>query len=840
MDSIDYSICEQEPIHIPGFIQPHGLALSYSYTDRNITGISTNFPNAQQLLGTSLDDLFSSSFIDRIVQSELSNHTLIHTQIIDFLGDRLYDFIQSPSGNERIIELIDTAKVNPFDLSRFPLGNITERILKPLTILGMCDAMASEIRSISGYDRVMMYQFDPDYNGAVIAESKNEDVSSYLGLNYPASDIPAQARELYRKKLLRSIVDIDYTPVDFLRLGEHDPLDMTYSHLRSVSPVHIEYLRNMGVQSTMTLSILIDGKLWGLIACHHRQHYQLSLNHLEFIENLGKIFSSLLKTRIDAEAQNQRVRLHSTLETIVSGLRNDAGRFSLINLLANNTRQFRFLFPSDGFALYIGETLLSDDDSLSEKLKRLILTIVPSMNRKRFSTSKLSTLFPNLADDLLTECSGVIAFEVTMAIPTYWIWFRREKAKTLTWSGNPYEKATLNVQGGISPRKSFAAFKETVRYQSDPWSEEEENFSTHFTSTLEDFFAGFESTTKLVMQQQIIRRLEDEKIEHHKQLLESLVDLIEQRDAYTAGHTRRVALYSDLIAKELNISEIERSKLYEASILHDIGKVVVPDSILLKPGRLNSHEYDLIKSHLETGYQLLQRIDYYRPLAEIIRYHHEKYDGSGYPSGMKGESVPLLSHIMIVADAIDAMTTNRIYQPRRSMEEALKEVEAYNGIWYHPEVVEAALRALQTHEGDSLSHQIPLTPLEKARFSYYFKDQLTDTYNEMYLKTVLFGNSEHEADPYYIFIEIKGMSLFNQNNGWHAGDNLIQSIARSISEQTNSKQFFRIFGDDFILGCGSIAEGEEWAHHHTFTQSEIQLKYSIISKDQIQKKLMDE
>lgn len=156
-----------------------------------------------------------------------------------------------------------------------------------------------------------------------------------------------------------------------------------------------------------------------------------------------------------------------------------------------------------------------------------------------------------------------------------------------------------------------------------------------------------------------------EKIENYQKTLFALVDMIEERDTYTGGHSQRVAKYSVMIAKEMGCAEKEREKLHQAGILHDIGKISTPDSVLLKPGKLNDIEYKLIQEHVKVGYGMLSKIPMYKELAEIIHHHHERYDGKGYPDGLRGDEIPLLSRIMIVADAFDAMTTNRIYKTRK-------------------------------------------------------------------------------------------------------------------------------------------------------------------------------
>ena len=174
--------------------------------------------------------------------------------------------------------------------------------------------------------------------------------------------------------------------------------------------------------------------------------------------------------------------------------------------------------------------------------------------------------------------------------------------------------------------------------------------------------------------------------------------------------------------------------------------------------------------------------------------------------------IPLRAHIMIVADAIDAMTSNRIYQSRKTMDEAIAEIVHYRGIWYDPLVVDATVEALKTLEGDSMASQIPLTPIEEARFSYYFKDQLTGAYNEAYLKMIIKNLIPEIFYNDFVLVEIKEMSKYNMTHGWHSGDLFIQNICNSIGDCLPIERIFRVFGDDFVIACSDLQEAQEYLH----------------------------
>lgn len=810
MNSFELSICEREPIHIPGCIQPHGIALSYNLLKKIITGFSSNFPNNKTLIGLSLYQVLPDTLVEKLsLINEQSSHKLrpIYKQKIKWLGLDYYDVIHSRSGDEIMVEFVLSSQNKNSDYMQLGLGEIVEQILKCRSIEEICNQAALDVEAISGYDRVMVYRFDSDFNGCVVAEKKHSHMEPYLGLHYPASDIPSQARELFRKNIVRCIVDVDYHPLSFVHDSMYSPLDMTYSYLRSASPVHVEYLKNMGVQSTMTISILIDGELWGLIACHHRLPHQLSLEDIALVEEFGRIIAGILKIQLEGEEQKRSVQLNSTLEAIVTSIQTNQNEDGLISILSRNSELFYSLFDVSGFAFFLKDESITFNTCCEKReLLELKDRIIPLLKNGSFFTSHLVEILPNISEKILTECSGLLMIEIPSVQPSYWLWVRREKNQMLTWGGNPHENKTINKKGGISPRTSFSAFKEIIRYKSDHWENSEIAFVEHFTTIIMHLFEVFETEHKMGVQKKKIQEMQDEKLLHYKQLLESLVDLIEQRDAYTAGHTRRVARYCDMIAEKIGLSANQRAQLVEAAVLHDIGKIVVPDAILLKPGRLNKIEFDLIKMHATSGYQILKRILYYEPLAEIIRYHHEKYDGSGYPEGIKEDMIPLSSHIMIVADALDAMTSNRIYQAKRTMAEAINEIVSYKGIWYHPDVVDAAVVALATFDEDTVSTQLPISQTEKARLSYYFKDQLTGVHNEFYLQMIIDRLVPEVTYSYYFLVEIKKMTSYNTYHGWHAGNNLIHTISEKLQLIIPNEQIFRVFGDDFVIGCHSLEE----------------------------------
>ncbi|MFA6197032.1 MAG: HD domain-containing phosphohydrolase [Sulfurimonas sp.] len=292
----------------------------------------------------------------------------------------------------------------------------------------------------------------------------------------------------------------------------------------------------------------------------------------------------------------------------------------------------------------------------------------------------------------------------------------------------------------------------------------------------------------------------ENKVKDYEQHIFSLVRMIEQRDSYTAGHTQRVAKYSVLIAYEMGFSADKVDDLYRACMLHDIGKISTPDSILLKPGKLTELEYNIIKEHVVVSYELLMHVDIYKEIAEIVRHHHEHFDGSGYPQGLKGSEIPMLSQIMKVADAFDAMTTNRIYKARKSVDEAILELQALADKQFNAEIVKVAITVLSDIIVEHSITQRPKTKIEKERFSYFYKDQVSEAYNIEYLEYVLAYHRTEEFDLKCLnILYLHNFTKYNKDYGWAMGDEMLKNFALELKRMNTDDFVFRLYGDDFIL-----------------------------------------
>ncbi|WP_331775383.1 HD domain-containing phosphohydrolase [Sulfurospirillum sp. 1612] len=297
------------------------------------------------------------------------------------------------------------------------------------------------------------------------------------------------------------------------------------------------------------------------------------------------------------------------------------------------------------------------------------------------------------------------------------------------------------------------------------------------------------------------RQQERELKENFESVMLSFVNILEEKDIYTAGHSRRVAKYSRQIAKNMALSAEDIDIIFRAGNLHDIGKIVTPESILLKPSKFNQGELQLMQEHAHSGFSILNQMASYKFIATIIRHHHERYDGKGYPDGLEGEKIPLLSRIMAVADAFDAMTTNRVYKPRMEIAEAIKELENNSGTQFDPKIIPYAKQYFSTLKTIDFEEVMPTDPKNTHRFAYFFKDLLTNVYNGDYLNVFLHDDIKASKYTKIHIIDLHHLHNYNNKYGWEAGNHVLIDLAHHITEQYKTQMVFRVHGDKFVVLC---------------------------------------
>ncbi|MEH1927898.1 ATP-binding protein [Nostoc sp.] len=478
--TIDLTNCDREPIHIPSLIQPHGVLLVLQYPTLEIVQVSSNTQKVvgrqpEELLGKPLSNLLDAKQIKLIQQCLAKDFESINplNLSIKHLNKSIYfDGIVHRLDNIIIIELEQKkakGKTDFFDFYQQVRGTIT-RIQKAPTLLEMCQIVVQEVRTITGFDRVMVYRFDQEGAGRVIAEDTNQE-TPYLDLHYPPSDIPKQARQLYTLNWLRLIPNANYQPVGLIPADNpltNQPLDMSLSVLRSVSPIHLEYLQNMGVTASMSISLIQDQKLWGLIACHHSSPKYLSYNIRTVCEFIGQVMSVELVNKEATEDIEYKTQLKSLQTQFVEAL-SQAEYF--LDGMVQLKSQLLNLVNATGAVICSGDQCIRVGKTPSEQEVHALLDwIKPQVYHNLFETRSLLLDYP-LAESYKAIASGVLALEISKVHHNYILWFRPEVIQTVNWGGDPNKPVEVLSDGSfrMSPRKSFQLWQETVQGSALPW-----------------------------------------------------------------------------------------------------------------------------------------------------------------------------------------------------------------------------------------------------------------------------------------------------------------------------------------------------------------------------------
>lgn len=484
---IDLTNCDKEAIHIPGLIQPHGILMVLEESKLNIIQISQNTIDLlgippQDILGQTLKVLFNNRQIQLIKKSlaEISEKfnpldLYIHTKT----GKQNFDGIIHKSNGFIILELEAVSANNQDDfLSFYQLVQpIICKMQKLVYLNEMCQIMVTEIRNLTGFDRVMIYKFDREGAGHIIAEDKLENLPPFLGLHYPSSDIPKQARVLYTLNPLRVIPDVNYQSVELISInnsGNNQPLDLSGSVLRSVSPIHIEYLKNMGVTASMSISLIREQKLWGLIACHN----YLSPKYISYkLRTACELIGRVMSLEITVKEENEDLDYKLILKGILSDLLNDfTENYDWIEALIQNRSNLLELVSAEGVAVcnaenitIIGKTpILAEVKKIRDFLENHIFN--QGVDNYIYETDCLSKIYPEV-EKFKNVGSGLLAIMISQEHKQYILWFRPEVIQTINWGGDPHKPVEITANGDmrLSPRKSFDLWQETVKLKSLPW-----------------------------------------------------------------------------------------------------------------------------------------------------------------------------------------------------------------------------------------------------------------------------------------------------------------------------------------------------------------------------------
>lgn len=468
----DAEACNREPIHIPGAIQPHGVLLAFSLPDLVCRQASANagalFPG-KTLPGLTAGEILPVPVAAACRQQEPESPVPLR------LRDQAFDATLHRHGGKLIVEIEPS---EDFPLARYhrKLQDSFSGLRAASSLAELYAAAARFVADLTGFERVMVYRFDTDWHGEVVGEYLTGNVASYLGHHFPASDIPAQARALYSKNWLRSIPDAEYRPVP-IEPDSEEPLDLSFSILRSVSPVHLEYLRNMDVRASMSISLMEGSRLWGLIACHHRQPLHLSAARRAACELFGQFASLEIAARIRAGRLEEEARATSIQTRFFDFL---ARENNFVDALVKYTPHLLEFMNAGGAAIFVnGRLTLLGETPPAPACSEMVAWLQSQDVNPLLATDRLSSLHPP-AGAWTAAASGLLAVRLSRVEPHYVLWFRPETPTTITWAGHP-EKSP---ETGLHPRKSFAAWKETITGRSLPWSEAEQQGARELRSAI--------------------------------------------------------------------------------------------------------------------------------------------------------------------------------------------------------------------------------------------------------------------------------------------------------------------------------------------------------------------
>jgi PAS domain S-box-containing protein len=487
-EAVNLTNCDREPIHIPSLIQPHGLLIILTEPDLRIAQVSAN---SFDILGIVPDDLldrplaeFTGEELIKSIQACIDcNFENPDPLCVDFCVLAFNGLVHRAPTGEVVLELEPWESLRGNDLPRF-YRQIKCNLVKVQTaenLATLCDLIVQEVQTLTGFDRVMIYRFNERGDGTIIGEVKQPDLEPYLGLHYPDSDIPKQARHLYILNRLRLIPNMNYQPTGLVSFRqsqnsesdlEKAPLDMSYCALRSVSPIHIEYMQNMGVTASMVISLIHNQKLWGLIVCHHYTPKFVPYEVRTICEFLGQLMSTELTNKEANEHQDYKLHLKTLQSQFVERLHKATGQATgFVEELDRDHAALLSLTGAQGAIICDGDRLISigetpDDDAV----KSLLHWLQDRFDNDLFVTDNLSSLYPEMAE-YQAIASGLMAMVISQIQHRYVIWFRPEQLQTVTWAGHLDKTERVAEDGTVLlvPRQSFEAWKQIVRGKSNPW-----------------------------------------------------------------------------------------------------------------------------------------------------------------------------------------------------------------------------------------------------------------------------------------------------------------------------------------------------------------------------------
>jgi len=549
--SVDLNNCDKEPIHIPGKIQSHGFLVAVDKNSLSITYISENVKvflaeEAKSLLNKQLsvlnqfikqqDPAFN---IEELLKLGIIRKSFdaISPHPVEINGLSFYLIISS-SESDWLLEFEPVTL--QFDIQR-SIGRSASSMLQGKSISALLKGAALEVKKLINYDRIMIYKFLEDGHGEVVAEEKEADLEPFFGLHYPASDIPKQARALYKLNLIRLIADVNITDSPILTFKENEALDLTNGSLRAVSPIHIQYLKNMGVHSSFSISLIAHGELWGLIACHNYSPKFIDYKAREGAKLIGQILSSALEYRQEEEDAAVIEQFKSTANILLEHLNRDK---YLVQAVTTHKRTILDATKASGVAIIFENELKTIGNvPTEEEIGELVEWLKTTNDESIYYTHRLPEIH-SPAKKYKSIASGLLSCMLNKEMGEMIIWFKPEIITTVNWAGNPEKAAVPSENGllGLSPRKSFETWSQVVNNTSEKWMAEE--------------------IASVLRIREIIITDINKKANEIRLLNEKLQAAYEELDtfSYTVSHDLRTPLtsiktYAELLLKNKSIDE---------------------------------------------------------------------------------------------------------------------------------------------------------------------------------------------------------------------------------------------------------------------------------------------
>ncbi len=466
---LDLTACDREPIHIPGAIQPHGLLLVADAASGRVVAGAGDLETrlSADWLGSDLSTLIAQD-VGALLAQQFNSGTAVFAVPVDGATER-FDVTIHRNGERLLVELepVEAAPATATEmLGR--LNAMASGFERASNLQSLCERAAIAFRQLTGFDRVMVYRFLDDEAGRVMAEDKVVGLGTFLNHHFPASDIPKQARALYVRNRTRTIPAIDYVPA-VLRPAGFEALDLSDVALRSVSPIHLRYLANMGVAASASISIVKDGLLWGMIACHHGTPKVLTPDIRAASSTLASGLARQIRAKEEAETYRERLRLRAAEDAVIPKLATEPAPRSIVTALRDDLRR---MLDGDGFAYVEGR--LVDTDGVCPSNDD-ILDLVSWARRRGgiepFATHELSTALPGAAA-YSGAASGLLALPL-VDDGAMLLWFRAEHIEEVEWAGNPHKAVSVDPNAVLTPRTSFESWTQAVSGRSRRWTREE-------------------------------------------------------------------------------------------------------------------------------------------------------------------------------------------------------------------------------------------------------------------------------------------------------------------------------------------------------------------------------